>query len=73
AIFSLDKFAEGNHLSSSQMSAIKGGRKKIIIVNKDQFQDNPDGIVPTGPDDNSDTKDDNGGLTLTPPTPPIGG
>ena len=34
AIFSLDKLAEGNRLSSDQLSTIKGGRKSLASADK---------------------------------------
>ena len=54
AIFSLDKFAGGNHLSSSQLSAIKGGTRRLItnidvksstLTDKDDTQDNDSGAL----------------------------
>lgn len=55
AIFSLDKFAGGNHLSSSQLSAIKGGTRRVITdIN----------VKSSNLTDKDDTLNDDGGALL---------
>ncbi|OJJ16283.1 hypothetical protein BKI52_33865 [marine bacterium AO1-C] len=69
AIFSLDKFAEGNHLSSSQLSAIKGGRKIITYINvKSSLVSDQDKEQDNKLDNPNGSKDDNDGELLPPPT-----
>lgn len=67
AIFSLDKFAEGNRLSSNQLSTIKGGRKKLTPLKVKSENSNGNKEEDKGNLSNP-SNNDGGLLLLTPPT-----